>query len=430
MEKNLKRVKEDEESKFEKEHQSYINTKNKLDEYEKILEQLQIDNSYLINKNNEIEQNLHNFEEAYNNTYQQLKQRDEIIEDLERKNSEFTKSIKRTDYERKSSKELLIKILKTKLTTIRSEIDNIRSYYTNELSNLRKENQKIIETLVRKSKQLSNNTEKEIENAIKVTKDKMDKEYKIKVEETQVEMQNEITKVSQKFEKHLLDQLRITEKLEKENKVLTEQQLSLQHRIKEGGYKVLEYEQEIKNLQNQLTRHKADNELLNSSIEKLKEEKKKYKHEYEEQGEISKREAVRKIQTTLHNVLLFITKIKGKYQQEIASLKTDVENLNTIHKSNIYITLDDISINNTRFKNTIDNLETQLYEERKNTKKILHSFEGKEVEYTNIHKDMEKIKEIYENKLQTLNNKIATDENSILELKSQMRTKNDVMKYF
>jgi chromosome segregation ATPase len=333
LEKQIKKIKEEENERFDKEHQSFINARTKAEEYENIIEQLQADNNYLINKNAEIEKNLLALEEAYDSVALQHKEKEATINELEKDNFEYAKTLKKINFEHKTTSDLIIKVLKSKLTTVRSEIESIKSYFQNELAILRKENGKLADAFFYKARQLSQNTDKQIETAIIKTKEQMESVHKAKLQECEAEMQSEITKVTQKFEKHIFEQLRIKEKLEKENKALMDQQQAINMKAKEGGFKIQEYEQEIKNLQTQLARFKADNDTLNESIEKLKQEKKKFKQEYEEMEESSKREAVKKLQTSLQNLLLLIVKIKGKYQQEIVSLKGEVENLTAIHKS-------------------------------------------------------------------------------------------------
>ncbi len=52
---------------------------------------------------------------------------------------------------------------------------------------------------------------------------------------------------------------------------------------------------------------------------------------------------------------------------------------------------------------------------------------SKESEFNNIQKDLEKLKDIYENKIKLLHNKINQDEDSFKEMKLQLKTKNEVI---
>ena len=164
-----------------------------------------------------------NLENIYEDTLSDLKRKEDIINEYENKYFELNKELKNRCFENKAardSKDLIIKILKTKLNTIRSEINSIKSFYNNEYCLMKKEQAKLIENVFSKVKLFISNYDKDVEKGTKVAKDKLEKEYKIKNDELQSDMQNEINKVSQKFEKHLLEQFRISEKLEKENKNL------------------------------------------------------------------------------------------------------------------------------------------------------------------------------------------------------------------
>jgi hypothetical protein len=77
-------------------------------------------------------------------------------------------------------------------------------------------------------------------------------------------------------------------------------------------------------------------------------------------------------------------------------------------------------------KSTIENLENQLKEEREEHKRIYHDVENKEGEFNLIQKDLEKLKDIYENKIKLLSNKINNDEDMLKEMKNELKIKNEV----
>ena len=62
--------------------------------------------------------------------------------------------------------------------------------------------------------------DKSIEIAIKDQKEQMEREFEKKCEEKEKNLQTEVMKISQKYEKHLLEQFKINEKLEKDNKII------------------------------------------------------------------------------------------------------------------------------------------------------------------------------------------------------------------
>lgn len=47
-----------------------------------------------------------------------------------------------------------------------------------------------------------------------------------------------------------------------------------------------------------------------------------------------------------------------------------------------------------------------------------------------MNKDIDRLKDVYENKLNLLNSKINSDDDNINEMKSEIKTKNDVLNFF
>ncbi len=71
-------------------------------------------------------------------------------------------------------------------------------------------------------------------------------------------------------------------------------------------------------------------------------------------------------------------------------------------------------------------MENELFEEKENHLKLLKDLERKEIEMINMNKDIERIKDIYENKISLLNTKLSSDEDNLGELKVEIKNKNDV----
>jgi hypothetical protein len=83
--------------------------------------------------------------------------------------------------------------------------------------------------------------------------------------------------------------------------------------------------------------------------------------------------------------------------------------------------------NNTKFyKNTIENLEQQIKEEKEDHQKLLFNVENKEGEFSKMQKGLEKLRDMYENKLRLLNNKILQDEEGFKEIHGELSLKNEV----
>lgn len=81
----------------------------------------------------------------------------------------------------------------------------------------------------------------------------------------------------------------------------------------------------------------SENDSLSSLLEKLNQDKKyisKLKEENEEIEEKKSRQIAQSYQSSLSQILQTMTKIKGKYQQEILLLKNEVEKLSVLYESN------------------------------------------------------------------------------------------------
>lgn len=58
--------------------------------------------------------------------------------------------------------------------------------------------------------------------------------------------------------------------------------------------------------------------------------------------------------------------------------------------------------------------------------KLIKDLERKEFEFASINKDIERIKDIYENKISLLNTKINSEEDTLNEMKLEIKNKNEV----
>jgi hypothetical protein len=191
------------------------------------------------------------------------------------------------------------------------------------------------------------------------------------------------------------------------------------------NFKILESDQEIKNLSILITRLKKENEGNVDTIEKLRREimsLNKFKQDSVENDENTKRDSVKKMQNNLMNLAIIISKIKSKYQQEIHNLKSELESVHLAYES-------DMSLNIKSLKTNIEGLEFSIQEEKLKNKKILLNIENKDNEFSVVQKDVDKLREMYENKIKLLNSKINTDEENILDFKNQIKQKTEVSSY-
>jgi len=103
------------------------------------------------------------------------------------------------------------------------------------------------------------------------------------------------------------------------------------------NFKQAEYEQENKNLYNQINKLKIEIESLNETLEKTQKEKlhlNKQKSEIDDINDNNKRELVKKVQSNLSNFLMLLNKMKKKYNQEIYKISTELEKLQNNYESN------------------------------------------------------------------------------------------------
>ena len=104
------------------------------------------------------------------------------------------------------------------------------------------------------------------------------------------------------------------------------------------NFKQAEIEQENKTLHNQINKLKLEVETLNETLEKTQKEKlhlNKRKSEIDDINDSTKRELVKKVQANLSNLLLVMTKMKKKYNQEIYKISTELEKLQNSYESKI-----------------------------------------------------------------------------------------------
>jgi Skp family chaperone for outer membrane proteins len=104
------------------------------------------------------------------------------------------------------------------------------------------------------------------------------------------------------------------------------------------NFKQAEIEQENKTLHNQINKLKLEVETLIETLEKTQKEKmhlNKRKSEIDDINDSTKRELVKKVQANLSNLLLVMTKMKKKYNQEIYKISTELEKLQNSYESKI-----------------------------------------------------------------------------------------------
>ena len=137
---------------------------------------------------------------------------------------------------------------------------------------------------------------------------------KIKSFETAQQMQ--LKNIENKYEKHLTEQLRLNNKLERENKELLEIKNDKNLKSRDLTFKINELENELKN-------YKKQNERLQNEIESKTQEYEKL---------IAKDKLlIKNFSNNINNLLLLLNKLKKKYQGNIFSLKTQIETIKQLY---------------------------------------------------------------------------------------------------
>jgi len=134
----------------------------------------------------------------------------------EKRNNIVEKNIQKIRLNRESSKNLIIKILTSKLNMLRTEIEKLKMYNKNEISTIKKDSENIIDLLLNKVKSYTKKLDNDLENNIKRIKESSERELERKLDEKELEFIEEFEKTNKKFEILLIDEQRRSDKQEKE----------------------------------------------------------------------------------------------------------------------------------------------------------------------------------------------------------------------
>lgn len=117
---------------------------------------------------------------------------------------------------------------------------------------------------------------------------------------------------------------------------------------------------------------------------------------------IIQKEGSKKYFSVLSTILNSVTKLKAKYTEEIRKLRYDIDCLVGEHESMTYFNLDE----RYNLVSTIQGLEKAICDERQEMAKTNKTFECREEEFLNISREVDKLKTMYESKVEILTNKI------------------------
>ena len=229
-------------------------------------------------------------------------------------------------------------------------INNIKNEFIKNFNNLKTKNDETIILLISKIKNYENN-------------------YQIKLIE-----------IEKKYQKHLSEQMRLNNKLERENKDLISEKNNNNIKSRDLLFKKIELENEIKNYIG-----------LN---EKLRIELDTKNNEYEIASNKNKF-LIKTYSNKLNNLLLMINKLKKKYQSDIYILKNQINNMNQIFQNNIIKRESELKDKFEYMKNII----IQIYKENQKNNEIIYKLKQeimkKDNENNNLKDTLNKLKKSY-----------------------------------
>ena len=264
-----------------------------IDEFEKKIEELEIDHKNeidLIHKENELKtKNLietnQNFEETIKELNIEIELKDEDIKKLYNDNTNLI-SENQTIATRSNYLEQLIILLKAKISGIKTEISNLKKTTNDSFKVFQEANEQMIKGIIDKVKvYITNNDSQAIEEKLKAT-----------------------------YEKHILDQFKIIEKSQKENKNL----LNIQQ----------EYIQEITILNNKIENLEIENKSLSIKDQKLLAQIEKANIQLK-----NKKSFLGLPNDVKQNIKKVISTLKLKYNKQIQILKKQVNELMISYKN-------------------------------------------------------------------------------------------------
>lgn len=264
-----------------------------IDEFEKKIEELEIDHKNeidLIHKENELKtKNLietnQNFEETIKELNIEIELKDEDIKKLYNDNTNLI-SENQTITTRSNYLEQLIILLKAKISGIKTEISNLKKTTNDSFKVFQEANEQMIKGIIDKVKvYITNNDSQAIEEKLKAT-----------------------------YEKHILDQFKIIEKSQKENKNL----LNIQQ----------EYIQEITILNNKIENLEIENKSLSIKDQKLLAQIEKANIQLK-----NKKSFLGLPNDVKQNIKKVISTLKLKYNKQIQILKKQVNELMISYKN-------------------------------------------------------------------------------------------------
>lgn len=217
LEENYREYKDNQNKKFLQLTEDISNKKALIDTLEITCKRLQNQISSLEGKNREMFNQNEIFQQIINNLKLKIKSYEDLLEELEKKSYNTEKSLKKTKYEKTNTNELLVKILRTKLQGMRDQINTLKNHINNEVNLIRKDMmRKAGEAVSQQLLTYKLNYDKDLN----IAREQMQKECQKRLDEKDTYFGEEITKLTQRYDKKILDIFKHNEKLDNEVKRL------------------------------------------------------------------------------------------------------------------------------------------------------------------------------------------------------------------
>jgi len=217
LEDSFREFKENQNKKFLQLTEEISGKKSLIDTLEITCKKNQNQISSLEGKNKELNNQNEILQQIINNMKLKMKSYEDLLEELEKKTYHTEKNLKKTKYEKTNTSELLMKILKSKLQAMRDQINTLRNYINNEVNTIRKEMiRKTGEAVSQQLLTLKLNYDRDL----KIAREQIHREYQKKMEDKEAFSNEETGKITQRYDKKVLDLFKQIESLDNEVKRL------------------------------------------------------------------------------------------------------------------------------------------------------------------------------------------------------------------
>ena len=391
--------------------------KNKIIQLEN---QININDSKTEKASKEIQKLSYNLNEKnieIDNLRSQIKAYENQLKNAEETNKNLTNQIKNLQEKNENIFEIEknLKNEKNTISNLKNEINTLiitNKEYENKIKSLTDANQtlfiKLDNNTIIKQKLLSNLTL--LKNELSVLKkeyfsnflqfQKQNQQnldlfsYQFQLYEKTKEQQ--IQEINKKCQEKIKEQILLTEKIKQEKQDIIDNTQKSNLLSNDLSFKITELENEIKNYKNLISKQKSEIKSKNAELEKIT---------------TDSNQSYKKLKSGIGEMLLKFSKIKKKYQSQIFSLKTELNNIKQLYLGDtLYIrslNQDDI------LQGKINLMESENNDNKELIQKLKIKLNGSILENENKKEEIQQMKECFEKLLNQKNQKIKDLQNIV-----------------